>query len=288
MAYNFCFTCNNPTDAIETYIQSITMSDLFGYAHEVGELGTPHLQGVVVLNKKSRLTAVRKILPKCHISQMRGSFAEAWDGYILTPHAKHNKPEPEVVYAFGTPPVVRGSNTRDVYEEAMAIAKTGTTEGISAQMMLRFGKALHEVAQKHSPKPPHIDGDLDNYWIYGPTGSGKSKTVYDKWPRDTLYIKLHNKWWENYDGEETVYIEDLGNDSKLLTHIKHWADRYAFRAEVKFGSILIRPKRLVVTSNHTIRDSFPTASVADVEALERRFKIQYIGPQIPAFTSVTK
>lgn len=53
-------------------------------------------------------------------------------------------------------------------------------------------------------------------------------------------------------------------------HLKMWADHYPFKAEVKGGSMLARPKRIIVTSNFSIRQCYEDPR--DYEPLERRFK----------------
>lgn len=53
-------------------------------------------------------------------------------------------------------------------------------------------------------------------------------------------------------------------------YLKIWADRYAFPVEIKCGADLIRPERIAVTSNYSIRECFPNPQ--DYGPLERRFK----------------
>lgn len=54
-------------------------------------------------------------------------------------------------------------------------------------------------------------------------------------------------------------------------HLKKWVDRYAFQAEVKGSSILIRPEVICVTSNYHPRDIFTDESV--LPTILRRFKV---------------
>lgn len=106
---------------------------------------------------------------------------------------------------------------------------------------------LHTAANKENEK-------LENEWIYGPTGTGKTRGVRDKW-KDSLFTKNPNKWWDGYQNQETVLIDDFQREhEKLGYHLKIWADHYPFTGEVKGSSMSIRPKRVIVTSNYHPQD----------------------------------
>ena len=49
---------------------------------------------------------------------------------------------------------------------------------------------------------------LENEWHWGATGTGKSRHCRTKWP--DAFIKSNDVWWDGYEGEETVLIEELG------------------------------------------------------------------------------
>ena len=59
---NWCFTLNNPTPEEVVGVQGVVCRYLL-YGEEVGEAGTPHLQGFVVFNGNKRLNAVKTSSP---------------------------------------------------------------------------------------------------------------------------------------------------------------------------------------------------------------------------------
>ena len=59
-------------------------------------------------------------------------------------------------------------------------------------------------------------------------------------PRQVLgaegyYPKLNNKWWDGYQSQKVVIMEDVDKETVkfLHHHLKIWADRWGFIGETK-------------------------------------------------------
>lgn len=138
------------------------------------------------------------------------------------------------------------------------------------------GAALARMASKQHED---LEGPC-GLWIEGEPGIGKSYAVRQAF-KGKIYLKDHSKWWDGYDGEEVVLIDDVHADAAWMVHfLKIWADGYPFNAETKGGMAKIRPRWIVVTSNYSIEElgrkrtggGWEYPDRRDVEALRRRFR----------------
>lgn len=156
------------------------------------------------------------------------------------------------------------------WERARELASNGNLDDIDPDIFIRYYRTLIAIRDDYRPAPMDLK-DVTGVWIWGPPGVGKSHKAREDYPG--AYIKNQNKWWDGYRGETSVIIDDL--DSDHLAHfLKIWADRYAFRGEIKGTSRCMRPENIVVTSNYSIRELFKDEQLR--LALERRFKVIHI------------
>lgn len=239
----WCFTLNNYTPAEECGVQ--TWATACGaryvvYGRERGDNDTPHLQGFVVFRDMKRLTAM-KALPggsRMHFEVARGSNEQARD---------YCKKDGDV-WEDGDMPQPSGKTEQQRWKDAVASAKAGKIDDVPEDIYVRYYRTLKEIRKDHMSKPEDAS-DVTGVWIWGPAGTGKSHMARARYPG--AYLKMQNKWWDGYQDEEYVILDDF--DSKELGHhLKIWMDKYSFLAETKGGAVHIRPKKFVVTTNYEI------------------------------------
>jgi Putative viral replication protein len=71
-AKRWCFTLNNYDDESQQRVRELaTSSEYLVFGREVGDSGTPHLQGFIIFKNQLRFNRVQELLPGCHLSVAR-------------------------------------------------------------------------------------------------------------------------------------------------------------------------------------------------------------------------
>lgn len=267
LAKRWVFTINNWTPNDELLIKSMPTLFLI-YGKEVGESGTPHLQGFCTFDKPQRFSAMKKRHPTAHWAIARGNSAQN-----ITYCSKDGD-----VFQRGTPPADAhkagarkgGAANLERLAAALQAARRGDFDAIPADLYSRYRHTYHMEAKAHMPMPQDLDY-LPGIWIHGAAGLGKSRIARHLFP--DAFKKLQNKWWDGYQPtiHSSVILDDF--DFKDLSHhLKIWADRYAFTAEIKGGALSIRPKWFIITSNYSPSTLFGHDDLL-IEAINRRFTV---------------
>lgn len=142
---------------------------------------------------------------------------------------------------------------------------------IGALQLVQAQKARQAWALLEEPED---QPDVRGIWIHGPSGSGKTHLVTHKEP--LLYKKPQNKWWDGYEGQPAVLLDDFDCKGQGLDHLlKIWTDKWSCKGETKGGTIPLNYQRFYVTSNFTIEHLFRDSEEETIKAIRRRFKVVY-------------
>ena len=201
----FCFTLNNYTnEEVEKCHELVNLCKYVVWGYEIGESGTPHLQGYAELIKRTRFASIKKILERAHIETRRGTQKEAAD---------YCKKDGDFV-EFGK---MKKQGERGDLNAAKQIALDDGMRGVAR--IVNNIQAI-KVAEKFLEyNEPERDWKPTVVWIWGPTGSGKSRMARDI-TNDDVYTKNNGtKWWNGYDAHEDVIIDDFRDSWWPITYI---------------------------------------------------------------------
>jgi len=212
--------------------------------------------------------------PEVHFENMKGTVQQNVE-YT----GKEATLEDGTLHEFGVRPLTnkeRNTKTaaanKERYLELISLAKEGkfteienTHPGDWIRMHKTFKQFFHDAKATKTP----LD-ELQHIWVTGSTGCGKTKSVMEVFGCDNVYVKdANNRWWDMYNYEDYVLLDDFQKDWKEKACLKNWADHYPFNAEVKGGVMRIRPRVMVVTSNYLIDEA--GFQPDDIRPMQRRF-----------------
>lgn len=207
---NWCFTLNNYTGTDVERLMGLGSSvDYLIFGREVGESGTPHLQGFVSFPSRKRLTQVISLLGQCHCSVAR----------FIQQSIEYCKKEGDVE-EIGTPPTTTTGQRNDL-EAFKDDVKQGNLDL----------KSLREIHSEVYAKYPRfcIEYVADN------NVGGK---VPD-YPLRDWQAELNQKLNGPVDNREIVFIVDIaGNQGKS------WFFRYYEQNHEDNCQIILPGKKL--------------------------------------------
>lgn len=259
----WCFTANNWTESDLQLAHDLFHKHNANYVvcgQEVGDQGTPHLQGYVHFKNVRNLEGLKNIHASWHWESAKGNAEQNF-----TYCSKESN-----FFEEGKRPMSqkdKGEIGKRHLEERWAAAKEGRFEELPPENIKIYEYIQERELSKNIPQwVPH-----DSTWVWGKSGTGKSR-----WARETYpgaYIKAPNKWWDGYKYEDTVIIEDLDKPTidkeNFQQYLKLWTDHYPFQAESKGSMRKIRPARIIVTSQYPIDQIIIDPET--LTAIQRRF-----------------
>jgi len=243
----YAFTLNNYTEDELNNLKRIceTESRYAVLGLEVGESGTPHIQGYIIFTKSYRFNTIKsRYLPRCHIEDAHGSpdanFRYCSKDGSFTEYGER-------------PTATEGGSNRDEIARRFATGMESRRSGLlefaesnpgtwyySGHNLLRNYLTLQRPVERPS---------IQVEWYWGKPGAGKSRAAHRKLPN--AYIKEpRTKWWSGYLLEEEVIIDDFGPQGIDINHLLRWFDRYKCLVETKGGMMPLYATTFIVTSNY--------------------------------------
>lgn len=132
-------------------------------------------------------------------------------------------------------------------------------------------KAYKELADKKNRSGRRNDIEVE--LRHGQTGTGKTQGVLDKHGDENVFIIDFNgtEWWDGYDGEKIILIDDYNNDIKI-NRLLRLLDKYKVRLPIKGGFTWANWNKVYITTNLKLDEIHSQAKPEHRRALFRRIK----------------
>lgn len=272
------FTLNNYTEEEVEFISSLVDSGSVKYlcfGKEVGEGGTPHLQGYFELATRGRLSTCKELVSaRGHFEKRRGSQQQAVD------YCKKDG----VFVEFGCRQRPGGRTDLAAIklelDSGRSLGCIVQSDEFSFGTIIQYRRGLEWYAGLRIPRRSY-KSLVSVYW--GPTGSGKSSRVYRECSEEEtpLWSWPGGQWFDGYTGQKNVIFDDFRGEigfSLLLRLL----DRYPMQVPIKGGHVEWSPEKIYITSNQAPEEWY--AGFHDEAPLMRRIEVcEFIGnePLIP-------
>ena len=256
------------------------------------DTGTRHLQIVFRFELQILWRTVRSVLGSGHFYRIKTN------GDGLTKAIEYHSKEDTADSAIPTHCVEYGQRPEQRQGERTDLANVAAAIVNDRKRLRDFVKdkdiCALEVYAKYPSGIKMIEAQADNewmegvgyckpkvYWIYGPSGSGKSKWAHsqaDMFVYPDLGGKGGNCWYDSYNGQSKLLIDDIRTDTVTFEKLLKWTDGYKQTLPIKGTHVQLQWKEIYITcpDHYTKVYSGKTGKTDNMYQLTRRLKECYL------------
>lgn len=261
-------TVNNWTDdEVAAVLELFDTAKYSVIGFETGhKCGTPHFHAYAYWPNGKAVSSIKKQIPRARIDVCKGT-PEQCRAYVIKEN-EYNE--------FGTCPK-QGERTdlkrfKDDILEGMSVEDLCEQHTEYMAKYDRFYKTVRNIDLKKksmSMTAPEV------IVLIGEPGSGKTRHVYDTHDMEDIYKlevgdgSANSLFWDGYDGEPIILIDDFHNNIKL-DYMLRLLDRYPMKINIKGGYTWRVANKIYITSNIPVDRWYPNCPDIHRKALQRR------------------
>lgn len=221
-----------------------------------------HIQGWIQFRNKKRMGGIKRMCrsKKLHLESCYGSEYS---------NDKYCKKAGE----FTTKGKFKSQGQRSDLEQISRELMDGSTLNDVAlnhpEKWIQYGNGFKSLKKEIDQSTSKKFRKIHTYIYTGKTGTGKTRLATEEHKNAFLINGFALDWWDGYNGEETLIIDEYANDVKITVLLK-LLDGYQMRLPVKGSFTYAKWKRVIITTNLSWDDIHPNAKQAHKDALERR------------------
>lgn len=249
MSRKWLLTINNPKEHGFTHqelirqLQTIKSCVYWCMADEIGQEGTYHTHLYICCKNGVRASTLHNKFNGAHRDIAKGTSQDNRD-YVQKAGkwANTDKADTSVEGTFeewGELPIERQGHRQDI-DDLYAMIKDGLSDFEILEQcpnyllnMDKIEKARQIVIQE---KYRRIWRDLEVTYIWGDTGSGKTRGVMEKYGYEKVFrVTDYTHPWDNYKGQDVVIFEEF-RSSVRITELLTWLDGYPVELPSRYAN----------------------------------------------------
>lgn len=225
---------------------------------EVGECGTPHVQGCITFTKTHTFNSVRKLI-KGHVEVPRDleaarNYCKKDGNFEIVDNRKR-----------------RGTRTdlSDVVDFIKAGNSVRETAAAFSEQYVKYHRGLEQlILRTQQDDTPRTTKPIV-HWYYGATGTGKTRSVIES-EKDLWITSAAIQYCNGYTNQPAVLFDDFRGDMCKFRELLRLTDRYPGFVNIKYGYAQWNPKRIYFTCAHHPTRVYNRDDHEDIEQLLRR------------------
>lgn len=269
---NCKFTTNNYTpelyDQIKNFLENNTTYFIIG--KEIGESGTPHLQGYAEFKSSRNFTALQKKIPNSWLAPRNMTQKEGkWIEIKQSSERASEYCKKDGDFIEGGQLSEQGSRSdiqlvRDILQDNSSNPMRQVTQVATSYQSIKVAEQYLKYNEVKRNTKPEV------FWYFGSTGTGKTYKAFEQ--LEDPYVWNTPKWWDGYDAHTELIIDDFRKDFCTFHTLLRILDRYSHQVETKGGMRSLLATKIIITCPYHPREVYNTRE--DIEQLIRR--IDYI------------
>lgn len=260
-------TINNPLEHgfsqqnIEYILNSNFKLDYWVMSDEIGECGTYHTHVFIYSVNAIRFSTIKKHFPVAHIEMARGTCQQNRD-YVFK-EGKHKDKE--------------GTNLKDTHKEfgECPVERQGARNDLAdLYSMIKEGLSNFEILEQSPTYMLHVDRiervrqilkeeqykntfrNIHTTYIYGPTGTGKTRYVMEKYGYTNVYrITDYKNPFDGYKGEDVIIFEEFRSSLKIQDMLVY-LEGYPLQLPCRYANKVACYTKVYIVSNWKLEEQY--------------------------------
>ena len=225
-------------------------------ADEIGENGTYHTHIFMAFSTVQRFSTIQKKFNGGHIDYVRGTSQQNRD-YIFKEgeHAKTKKKEghlEETREEYGQMPIERPGARNDIHD-VMDMIENGMSD---VEILKENPQFFHSMDKLDKYRQKYREDKYQKVWrtievtyIYGQTGTGKTRGIMDKYGYENVYrVTDYDHPFDSYKGQDVILLDEFASSLKIRDMLMY-LEGYPINLPARYNNKVACFTKVYIVSN---------------------------------------